>query len=138
MINKYTGKEAVKFFDQDPQYGYHTTVYETGNFETSRFSVEIKEYRTEVSIQVKFSGISPNGAAGPHGFQLEVQKTGNWVDRVQQIAKAALECDFRPFPNPQQYNRSCSIVNGETVVRTWTADCGTAQTFAQKCFELNA
>lgn len=138
MINKYTGKEAVKFLGYEPAYGYHTTVYETGNFETSRFTVEIKEYRAEVLIQVRFSGITPNGAAGPHGFALTVPKSPNWVDRVQQIAKAALAGNFQEFPNPTQYNRSTSISNGETVVRTWTADCGTAQSFAESVFELNA
>lgn len=140
MINKYTGKEAVKFLGYEPAYGYHTTVYETGDFQTSRFTVEIKEYKTEVSIQIRFSGITPNGAAGPHGFALTVPKSDNWVDWVattERLIVEALAGNFQEFPNPTQYNRSVSIM-GDTNVRTWVADCGTAQDFAQKCFELNA
>lgn len=138
MINKYTGKEAVQFLGLEPSYGYHTTIYQTGDFKTSQFSVEIKEYKHEVLIEVKLSGHTPLGAAGPHGFSLSVPKTGDWVNRVEQIANVALSGDFSDFPNPVQVNRSVSISNGETVVRDWVADCGTAQSFADKTFELNA
>ena len=136
MINKYTGKEAVQFMDLVPHYGYHTTVYETGDFKSSRFSVEIKEYRHEVLLEVKFLGHTPLGAAGPHGFSLSVPKTGDWKNDIEKISTQALNRDFSKFPNPTQYNRSISISRGENNVRTWVADCGDAQSFAEKCFQL--
>lgn len=138
MINKYTGVESTRFMGLEPSYGYHTTAYETGDFKTSRFSVEIKEYRSTVLIEVKLLGYTPLGAAGPHGFSLSIPKIGNWTEKVEEICKAALKRDFSSFPNPVQVNRSVSISNGETVVRDWVADCGTAQSFANKAFELNA
>jgi hypothetical protein len=137
MINKYTNTEATKFLGCEPCYGYHTTIYETGDFKTSRFSVEIKEYRHDVLLEVKFLGHTPLGAAGPHGFSLSIPKTGDWVNRVEEISTQALNLDFSKFPNPTQYNRSVSISGGENNVRTWVADCGDAQTFAEKCFQLN-
>lgn len=136
-MNKYTNQEPTRFCGQEPSYGYHTTIYETGDFKTARFSVEIKEYKDQVVIQIKFFGITPNGSAGPHGFQLDVQKAGDWVNKVEQIVEKALGRDFSDFPNPAQYNRSISISNGEENVRTWVADCGSAQSFAEKCFQLN-
>lgn len=137
MINKYTGVESTRFMGLEPSYGYHTTIYQTGDFKSSRFSVEIKEYRSTVLIEIKLLGHTPLGAAGPHGFSLSIPKTGDWTEKVEEICKAALKRDFSSFPNPTQYNRSISISNGEHNVRTWVADCGTAQDFAAKAFELN-
>jgi len=137
MINKYTNTEATKFLGYEPQYGYHTTIYENKDFRNSRFSLEIKEYKNEVLLEVKFSGQTPNGSAGPHGFSLSVPKTGDWKNDIEKISTQALNLDFSKFPNPTQYNRSVSISGGENNVRTWVADCGDAQTFAEKCFQLN-
>jgi len=107
MINKYTKQEACVFLNTSPSYGYHTTVYGEG------FLISIKEYRLNVSIDIKF-GQTPNGAAG---FGLVVQKIGStWTLEVEEICQAALNKDFSIFP--------------------WVAG-GSAQSFAEQCFALN-
>lgn len=139
MINKYTNQEATLFTINGkqtvPSYGYHATVYELGeNWKDSRFSIEIKEYKNSVLVQVKFSGNTPNGSAGPHGLILEIQKSNHhWKQQIERVCEKALNRNFSDFPNPTQYNRSI----GENNVRTWVADCGTAQDFAEQCFALN-
>lgn len=144
MLNPYTKQAGLEFPIQNTNtdlnttasYGYHTRVQSECNGSII-FEFSIKEYNEFVEFSINFHGTTPNGSAGPHGFNLNLEKVGYWYQKSVEIFNKVLQFNFEDFSNPQQHNRSISITSGEESNKYWSADCGSPQSFAKKCFEIN-